>query len=200
MPSGQEHSCKSTRDGNRMGRQDGDSSQDGLRLVKDAQLPQHGAAVVVDFLPGQSIIGIEAVDPAQRELNSPASCGKTAPSAEVSAANSDFDENGVVRDMPSLHFDSQVRQRIHQLPVKKADFTPPGIVFGPGLIVVLRSVAESAKNAFEVMLILQSNMLFYGCSSGQLSVFRKRRVGHIPPLRFQCLAPGTDRKILPPGT
>ena len=43
--------------GDGMSSENGDLSQYALRLVENAQLPQHRAPVVVDFFPGQTVIG-----------------------------------------------------------------------------------------------------------------------------------------------
>src|SRR6266480_4262395 len=66
----QELPRESTRNRNRMSRQHGDFSQQGLRLVEDTQLSQHRAPVVVDFFPGKTIIGAERIHAAKRELDS----------------------------------------------------------------------------------------------------------------------------------
>jgi hypothetical protein len=88
-----------------MSRQNGDLSQEALRLVENAELSQHGAPVVVDFFPGQTVIGIERVDTAKRELDSLPCRRKTTPAAEMSPAYHDFNKNGVVCDMSALDLD-----------------------------------------------------------------------------------------------
>ena len=96
-----------------MSGENGDSSQQALRLVENAELPQHRAAVVIDSFAGETVVGIEGIDTAKRELDTPAGGRKAAPRAEVSAANDDFNEDGIVGDMFSLNIDLQVRERVH---------------------------------------------------------------------------------------
>ena len=96
-----------------MSRQNGDLPQYGLRLVENTELSQHSPAVVIDFFPGKTVIVVEGVHTAERELDSSPRRRKTTPSAEVRTPNHDFNENGVVRDMLALDFDLQVRQRLH---------------------------------------------------------------------------------------
>jgi hypothetical protein len=84
-----------------MSRQNGDLPQYGLRLVEDTELSQHSPAVVIDFFPGKTIIVVEGVYTAERELNSLPRRRKTTPPAEVRTPNHDFNENGVVREVPA---------------------------------------------------------------------------------------------------
>src|SRR5579859_1299405 len=46
-----------------------DLTEGGLRFVEDAELAQDRRAVVVDSFAGKSIIGVESVDAAQRDLD-----------------------------------------------------------------------------------------------------------------------------------
>ena len=94
-------------------------------------------------------------------------------------ANHDFQENGIVGDMPALYFDFQIRQRRHQLLVKLADSVRALMVFAPRFIVVACALAEGAENAFQVMLVLQSKVLLDHCDTSRLSVFRKRCASHV---------------------
>src|SRR5438445_7629623 len=101
-----------------MSREGADLSQHGLWLVENAELSQHRSPIVVDFFSGQAIIGVERVHAAKRDLDWPPGGRQTAPLSEVGAANHDFDEDRVIRDMTALYFNLQVRQRLHQLLVK----------------------------------------------------------------------------------
>jgi hypothetical protein len=129
--------------------------------VKNAQLPQDRSAVVVDFLAGQTVIGVEGVYAAEWERNSPPCRRKTTPRAEVRTADHDFNKNGVVRYMSSLYVDFQVRKRLHQLLIEQTDSLSALVVFVPGLIVVPSGIAEGAQHTLEVMFVLKSNMLLY---------------------------------------
>jgi hypothetical protein len=162
-----------------MSRQDGDLSQDALRLVENAELSQHRPPVVVDFLSGQTVIGVKRVHTTKRELDSSPRRRETTPSAEVRTANHDFNQNGVVCDMSALHLDFQVRQRLHQLLVKLADSIPAFVVFSPWLIIVLCRIAEGAENTFKVMLVLKSNVLLDNRDTRRPSVSRNRCACHV---------------------
>jgi hypothetical protein len=87
-----------------MSRQDGDLSRYVLRLVKNAELPQHRPPVV-DCFPSQTVIGIESVHTAKPELDSSSRRRETQPSAEMCTSNEDFHENRVVCDMSALYLD-----------------------------------------------------------------------------------------------
>ena len=139
--------------------------------MEDAELPQHRAAIVIDFFPSQAILGIERIDAAKRKLDSPPGRRKTAPFSQLRTANHDFKHNSIVGDMPALYFDFQVRQRPHQLPVKQPHAVATLIMFTPRLIVVPRSIAEGAENAFQVMLVFQSNVLLNNCNARQSRIF-----------------------------
>jgi len=170
----QECSGESTENGDGMSGENGDSSQQALRLMENTQLPQHRATVVVDFFAGETVVGVEGVDAAKRELDAARGGREAAPRAEMSAANKDFDEDGVVGDMFSLNLDLQVGEGLHELLVKLGDTVLAGIVFAPGLVVVARRSAEGAENTIEVMLVLQPNVLFDNSDASRLAVFRER--------------------------
>src|ERR1035437_1856688 len=101
-----------------MSRHSADLAQHTLRLVEDTELSQHCRPVVIDLFSSQTIFGVERVHPAKRDLDSSSGRRKPAPLSEMRAANYDLDQNGVVCDMPALHVDFQVRQRLHKLLVK----------------------------------------------------------------------------------
>ena len=172
---------QSTRNRDRMSRQCGDLSQKALRFVENAELPQHGATVVVDFFPSQTVFGVEGVHAAQRELDATPRRRKPAPPAEVRTANHDFEENRILRNMAALYFDLQVRQGLHQLLVKLADSVAALVVLVPGLIIVPCGIAEGAENTFKVMLVFQSHVLLNHCDASRPSVLRNRCACHIPP-------------------
>ena len=142
-----------------MSSQNGDLSQNALRLVENAELSQHRSPVVIDLFSSQTVIRVEGVHAAERELDSSPRRRKTTPPAEMCTANHDFNQNRGVRDMSALYLDFQVRQRLHELLVKQADSIPPLIVFAPGLIIVPGSLAEGAENTFKIVLVFQSNVL-----------------------------------------
>ena len=57
--------------------------------------------------------------------------------------------------------------RLHQLLVKQADSVAALVVFVPGLIIVPCSFTESAENAFEVILVVESDMLLNRCDTSE---------------------------------
>jgi hypothetical protein len=99
-------------------------------------LPQHGPAIIVNSFTGQTVVGFECVHAAKWELDSSSRRRKAAPTTEVCATNHDFHKNGILSQMPALHVDLDVRQRLHQLLVKLTDSVGACIVFVPGLIIV----------------------------------------------------------------
>jgi hypothetical protein len=62
-------------------------SQNTLRFVEDADLAQYGRPVVINLFSGQTIVRVEGVHAAQRNLDAAACRRKTTPSAEVRSAN-----------------------------------------------------------------------------------------------------------------
>src|ERR1700722_9273985 len=147
--------------------------------MKNAELSQDGSPVVVDFFSGQTILGVERVHPAKRELDSSPGRRKAAPLPEVRTANHDFDKNRIVCDMPALYADFQVRQCSHQLLIKPAHPVSALIVFTPRLVIVARSIAEGLQNTFKVMLILKSNVPLDKGDPRRPPVLRNRCAGHM---------------------
>jgi hypothetical protein len=127
--------------------------------------------VIVDSFARQTVIGVERVHPAKRDLDPPSGRGKTAPLPQMRAPNHDFDENSVVRDMPALYLNFQVGQRPDELLVKPADPVPAFIVLSPRLIIVPSGIAKGSENTFKVMLVFQSNVLLDNCDTRRPRVF-----------------------------
>ena len=109
----QELSREGTRNRDGVSCQNRELSQQALRLVEDPKLPQYRCPVIVDFFSGQAVIAVERVNPAKRKVDSSPRRRKTTPPAKLRTANHNFNNNGIVRDMPVLYFDFQVRQRLH---------------------------------------------------------------------------------------
>src|SRR5581483_10823354 len=145
--------------------------QRALWLVKHAKLAQHRAAVVVDALACQPVVLVECVHPAERNLNAPSGCRETAPRAQMRAANDDFNDDRIVGDVSMLDDDLKVRKRFHQARVKRADAVFAFVVFSPGLIVILRGIAEGGDNAFEVVCVFEADVLFDKGDAGCTSLF-----------------------------
>jgi len=88
-----------------MSRQSGDLSPHSLRLVENPELSQHRAPVVIYPFPGKTIISVESVHTAERELDPPPSRQKTTPPTEMGSPDQDFHENGILRNVAALHLD-----------------------------------------------------------------------------------------------
>ncbi len=138
-----------------------DLAQYTLGLVEDAELPQNRAAIIVNPFTGQTIVAVKRVNAAKREFDSPPGGRKATPVAEVCSANHDFNENGVLCDMPALDRDLEVGQRLHQLLVKQTDSFRARVVFAPRLVIVARGFAERAENAFKIVVVLKANVLLH---------------------------------------
>jgi hypothetical protein len=162
-----------------MGRKDRDLTHNALGLIENAELPQDRAAIVIDFFSSQPVIVVERIHPAEWELDSPACRGKATPRSEMSSANHDFHEDGIVRHVAPLYLDLQVRHCIHELLVKLANAIPALIVFAPRFVIVARTIAEGAENPFQVMLVLKSDVVLNQRDSRQHSVVWNRRSCHI---------------------
>jgi len=128
--------------------------------MENAELPEHRAAVVVDFFSRETVIGVKRIHSAQREFHSPSRRGKAAPAAQVRSANDDLEQNGFVRDVTALDVNLQVGQGPHEPLIKPAHSIGSPVVFVPGLIVVPRGLAEGAEHAFQIVRILQPDMFF----------------------------------------
>jgi hypothetical protein len=134
--------------------------------VKDAELPQRGTAVIVDFFPGQTVFGVEGVHTAQRELDSPPCRGQPAPISKMRPADNYLNQNGLLRHMLAFYVDLQVGERLHQLCVEKPHAIAILVMFVPRFIVVSGSIAEGAKDCFEVVLVFQPNVFFDNGDTG----------------------------------
>jgi hypothetical protein len=122
-------------------------------------LSQDGSAVVVDFFAGQAVVRVESVDAAQGELDAATGRRETAPSASMRAANHYFYQDGVVGDVTALDVDFEVWKGVHELLVELADSVAAFVVLVPGLVVVIGRVAEGLEDAFEVVFVLQADVL-----------------------------------------
>lgn len=78
-----------------------------------AELPQNRPTIIVDSFTGQTVVGIKCINAAERKLNSSPRGRKATPATEVRAANYDFNENGILSDMPALYRNLKVRQGLH---------------------------------------------------------------------------------------
>jgi hypothetical protein len=142
-----------------MGRQGSDLANDGLRFIENPKLAKHSGAVVIDFLSGEAIFGVEGVNAAKRKLHPTSGGGKTTPGAQMRAADKDLEQNGIVGDVSTLDLDFQVGQRAHDLRVKQADTIGTGEVLIPSFVIVACCTAEGAEDAFKVMCILETDVL-----------------------------------------
>jgi hypothetical protein len=162
-----------------MRQQSGHLSQQSLGLVENAQLAQHSCPVVIDSLPGETVVRVKSVDATERKLDLPPGGRKAAPRAEMRASNKDFDQNGVGCDMLALDLDFEVRQGVHELLVKLADAITTAEVLSPWFVIVAPGVAERAQNTFQVMLVLEANVALDERDARGRSVPRDGRAGHV---------------------
>src|SRR5215472_14827920 len=72
----------------------------------------------------------------------------------------DLEHDGRFADMPRLNVDPQVGKGLEEPLVEAANLIAAGIVKRPWLIVVARRGAERMHNAFEIVLVLLSDVLF----------------------------------------
>src|SRR5262249_25723097 len=132
----------------------------------------------VDLLSGQSILGVEGVDAAQRNLNAAACRRKAAPGAEMSSANQNLDQDGNFGNVLTLHLDFEVGQRGHELLVEPANPIPSLVGLAPRFFIVARSFAEGPKHTFQIMLVLESDVLLNNCNASGHALIRSGWGGH----------------------
>src|SRR5664279_1752579 len=125
--------------------------------MKHAELSEHRRSVVVDFLARQTVLSVECVHSTQRKLDESPGRRHPTPTSEVRPPYQHFHQNGIGADVPPLHLDLQVRQCLHELLVKTPHSVAALVVFAPSLVIVARSISESAENTLQVVLVLQSN-------------------------------------------
>jgi nitrite reductase/ring-hydroxylating ferredoxin subunit len=175
----QEFPDESAGNGDGMGQQDTDLAQSSLGLMEHAELPEDGRTIVVNPLAGQAIVGVKRVHAAQGKFDSPSGGRQTAPIAEMSAANDDFHEDGVVCDVLTLDGYLEVGQGVHQLLVELPNSIAARVVLAPGLIVVARTFTEGAENAFEIVVVLEADVLLDEGDASRPPVYRMGCVCHL---------------------
>jgi hypothetical protein len=197
---------KRSRDRHWMRGQSAELPQYTLRVMEDAELSQYRRPVVIDSFPGKTIIGTERIDSAKRDFDSPPCRRQATPFPQLRSANHDFKQNCVRCDVPAYYLDLQVRQRFHQLLIKLANSINAFIVFAPRLVVILRRIAEGLENSFQVMLVLQPNVLLDNCDTRLtrivlcFGVYGNRCARHIHPALLEMEAFSQEILPLPPHT
>jgi len=147
--------------------------------VEDAELSQHRPPVVIDSFAGQTVIGVECVYTAERELDSPPRRRKTTPPAEMRATNRDFNEDCVFCDNVGAA-PRFLSQAMASLAARKTAGHCSGLMaFLPRLIIVLCNISEGAENAFKIVLVLKSNMVLNQSNTSRPSILRNRCACHI---------------------
>lgn len=123
-------------DRHRMAQGDGHASKRSLRLMKQPELAHYCTPVVVDALAGESILGIEREDTAQREVQSPAGCGQPAsPDPEVSSPNGNLENDRIGCNVPFAYVDREIGQGRQELGVVRTYRVEPKTVVPPWLVV-----------------------------------------------------------------
>src|SRR5262245_15226535 len=167
----------------------GHASQASHRLVKETQLAQHSATIVVDALGRQSIVCIELKNTAKPKLYVPSSGWQPAPRTKMSACNRHFYYHAISCDVPALNFNFQIRQRVHQFAVVSPHTIVTIAMICPRFVVVTGILAEVAITASRSCRLSQRI-----CSSTMLMRIR-RRSGSTNDMALlnQCKSPRSPR-------
>src|SRR5437762_6453854 len=126
---------------------------------------QNCAAVVIDFFCRESVLSVEGVNAAEGHFDSAPSSRQSSPAAQVSSTNDDFEQDGVIGNVPALNHDFQIRQRSHELLIERPDAIAAGVVVAPSFIVISSIFAEGSENTLKIVLVFQANMLFDDCDT-----------------------------------
>jgi len=73
-----------------------------------------------------------------------------------------------------LDFNLQVRQRLHQLLVKRPDAVAAYVVFFPRLIVVPSIIAERIEHTFKIVRVFQPDVSLDNCDPVRSTVLHNR--------------------------
>ena len=88
-----------------------EASQRPFRLMKQTELTHHRPPVVVDALAGESVLGIEGEDAAEREFHASAGCRhSSSPDSQVGAPNRDLKNDRIACYVPMSYIDGEVGQ------------------------------------------------------------------------------------------
>ena len=128
--------------------------------MKHAELSQHNSAVVINPLSGQTVVVVEGVDTTQGKMDAPSRWREAAPAAKMRSTNDYFDNDRLIGDVHALDVDIEVRKCLHQPLVKGADTADSLVVLTPCLIVIVRSLPKSTKDAFQIVSVFEANVLF----------------------------------------
>src|SRR5262245_38937975 len=81
-------------------------------------------------------------------------------------ADNYLDDYAIRRYVTMLHINRQIRQRRHEFGVIRSDSVEPKTMVSPGLVIVMRAVAERRHHRIEIVTVLTPNMVFYHCLAG----------------------------------
>jgi len=129
------------------------------RFSEDTELPEDGRAVVIDPFSRELAVCIEGIHTAQRELESPAGCGKAAPFPLVRSPNHAFDDDGFAGDVLLRDDDLEVGKGPEQLLVEGLNRFPSRVVLVPRLIVVPGRRPKRFHDGAQVVRILETDVL-----------------------------------------
>ena len=106
------HSPQDLRHRHRMHHDGIDPAPKAVRLMKDAELAEHGGAVIVDLLARKPVVVVERVNAAKRKLDVTAGRRQASPGAQVAPADDDFEHDRCFAGVAPLHVDLQVGQGV----------------------------------------------------------------------------------------
>jgi len=135
------------------------SSQEGLRIMVEPDLVEHGAPIVVDAFTRELPLFIECEKSAQRELHR-STCGwETAPGAEVGTADANFECNAILSCQSVHYVDVEIGKRNEQILIVAANCDTTVMVFTPRFIVVPRLLAKGGHDSWQVVGIFSMHVL-----------------------------------------
>src|SRR5262249_15851810 len=142
-----DHSPDDAHNRGRMHHDSVDAAPEAGRLVKDAELAEHGDAVIVDLLTCEPIVCVERIDAAERKLDGAAGRRQSAPGTELVSANDDVQNDGRFTDVTPLHVDPQVAHCAQPIRIERANSVSADIVRIPRRVVVTCRGTESRHDA-----------------------------------------------------
>jgi hypothetical protein len=122
-----------------------DATPEAVRLTKDAELAEHGGAVIVDLLAREPVVFVERVNAAERKLDMKAGRRQAAPETPVVPANDDLEHDRCFAGVAPLHVDLQVGQGAQQVGIERTDAVAADIMGIPRLVVVARRGSEKSS-------------------------------------------------------
>src|SRR5512143_2111355 len=128
-------------------------------LMEQTELTQHCAAIIVDALSRQPVIGVELIDAAKREFD-PSPCRRqAAPRPEMRTADDNLHDQSLGGLVPVLHLNCEIGQRAHELNVIRAHSVAASAMIPPRLVIVPCLGAKRRHQSFQVVAVLAPDVL-----------------------------------------